>query len=100
MAVTNVFNRSALPAPIPAALRALLAEQSLAKLVYLLQEIGGCDPSPNGRALENALSYAIEVKSESEATEDEVYDLLAEARAAQGGNVIVASRKIDISGVA
>lgn len=90
---------TAIPAPIPQALVDLLGCQPLAKLVFLRQEIGGCDMSPAGRALEHAIDNAIEDISEREATEDEVYDLLAEARAAQGGNVIVASRKIDISGV-
>lgn len=71
---------TALPAAIPAELTALLARQPLAKLVYLANEIGGCDQSPVGRAIEGALHYAIDTLSETGVSETEVYDLLAEIR--------------------
>lgn len=78
------MSATVLPAAIPAELTALLAKQPLAKLVSLMSEIGGCDQSPTGRALEGALSYAIDTKVDEETTEDAVYALLTECRAAQG----------------
>lgn len=79
------MSATVLPAAIPAELTALLAKQPLAKLVSLMSEIGGCDQSPTGRALEGALSHAIDTKVDEETTEDAVYELLSQARAIQAG---------------